>query len=79
MQAVFIFFRNIKTEPAMGLPENITKIRTSKGISQKDLAGAARISKRSLIRYERGKCRPHYLVADRIARALDVTVNDLLK
>lgn len=55
----------------------VDKIRIQKGVSIRELADRAGISKSHVQRIEAGECSPSLEVMCRIARALDVSVTDL--
>ncbi|MBQ7940993.1 MAG: helix-turn-helix transcriptional regulator [Muribaculaceae bacterium] len=57
---------------------NVKDIRLKKGLSQEKLANMAEIDRTYLPDIERGKRNVSLAVADRIARALDVSLKDLL-
>ena len=58
--------------------ERLEAYRVLSGLSQASLAGMTGITINSLSRYERGENLPGIPHAVRIARALDVTVSDLI-
>lgn len=59
--------------------QNIAKLRKQKKLSQEDLAGAAEIDRSFLSEIENGYKNLSILVLFRIAKALDVTPERLLK
>lgn len=62
------------------LKDNLTKLRKTKGITRMDLAKLSGVSYRSLCYMEWGDARsPSIATVEKIAKALDVTVNDLIK
>lgn len=62
------------------LAENIKKYRAKLGLSQEDLARAAGITHSALSKIEAGySLNPRVLTVQKIAIALDVTVDALLK
>ena len=58
---------------------NIRKIRVARGMSVKDLASEVGVSAMTIYRYETGKRNPTILVAYKMATALGVTVDELIK
>ena len=63
----------------MGVINNIKSARMEKDILQEDLARAINCSLRSLSRYETGESSPSIEVAIRIARYLDLGLDDLFR
>jgi transcriptional regulator with XRE-family HTH domain len=59
--------------------QNTQRLRRSKKLSQEELADRARIHQTYLSGVERGRRNPSILVLDRIARALGVDVEDLVR
>ena len=57
---------------------NIRKIRVAKGLSVKSLAATVGVSAMSIYRYETGHRLPDIDVAFKIAKALGVTVDELI-
>lgn len=57
----------------------IKKIRESAGMSQEALANASGVTRVSIARYESGERIPPLDIAARIARALNCTIDDLMK
>ena len=62
----------------MSLGNTIKSLRTSKKLTQYELAQKANISKNALWNYENDKREPRIEVLEKIAFALDVSMNDLL-
>lgn len=56
---------------------NMKKIRTEKGLKQKDLVSITGLSKASISLYESGNGKPSINSAFKIAKALGVTVDEL--
>lgn len=54
----------------------IKAVRESRGLSIRDLAELAGINKSQIVRIESGQSDPHYTTLLRIARALEVNVED---
>lgn len=63
----------------MSIGANIGKLRTKKGLSQKQLAEATSVTKGMIARIEIDDRVPPLLLAARIADVLGCTVDDLLK
>lgn len=61
----------------MEMPEVIRTRRAQLGLSQTDLATAAGVDRRQIRRYEAGEQQPALNVAVAIARALQISVNEL--
>ena len=57
----------------------VQQLRRARGLSQEDLAHAARIHQTYLSGVESGKRNPTVVVLDRIATALGVDIADLFK
>src|SRR3954447_25755642 len=64
-----------ESEPQFG--ENIKRLRQEAGLSQAGLAAAAGIHTRQITRYESGQQQPALGVAQRLAQALGVTLDEL--
>lgn len=62
----------------MNFSERVKSLREKKNLTQEELAKAARVSSRMIQRYENNISRPRYEAAERIAKALDVPVSQLL-
>ncbi|MEC4041900.1 helix-turn-helix domain-containing protein [Myroides odoratimimus] len=60
------------------LGNNISSIRTKKGISQDDLAKEIRLSRPSVANIEKGKQRPSIFTLVQISKLLEVSLSDLL-
>ena len=62
------------------ISKNIKKLRQAKGLSQDSLSKAADVSYNSIIKLETGGItNPTIETLQKIAKALDVSVDDLLK
>ena len=62
------------------LAENIKRYRAGRGLTQEDLARAAGITHSALSKIEVGYSRdPRVMTVQKIAQALGVTVDDLLR
>lgn len=55
----------------------IRELRTDRGLSQAEVAGALGVSRQTVISLERGRYSPSLPLAFRIARYFDSTVDDL--
>lgn len=58
---------------------NLQRLRRDKGYSQEDLSGRSGVHQTYLSGVERGKRNPTVLVLDKIARALEVDLEDLTR
>ncbi|KKS33065.1 MAG: hypothetical protein UU96_C0033G0001 [Parcubacteria group bacterium GW2011_GWC2_42_13] len=61
------------------LGENLKHIRTTKGISQGDIARSLEVSRGFISNIENGKTNPTLATIARLAKAVGASVNDLLK
>ena len=61
----------------MDLPDVIRTRRAALGLSQTELANAAKLHVRQIARYEAGEQQPSLSVAVQLAEALDVSLNQL--
>ena len=61
------------------LGKNLKRIRTSKGISQGDIARSLEVSRGFISTIENGKTNPTLATITKLAKALDVSVDTLLK
>lgn len=59
--------------------ENIKKFREKCKISQEELARRTGISQSAISLYEKGEITPKIAIADKLANALGVTIEQLLK
>lgn len=57
---------------------NLKAIRKMRGMTQADLATASSIHRITIARYETGAVEPNIKSAERLAKALGVTVDDLI-
>lgn len=65
---------------ALGIGRNIARLRQAKSLTQKELAGSAGISIQYLSRIEEGNCpRPHVKTLSRIAYALGIAIDELVR
>jgi transcriptional regulator with XRE-family HTH domain len=58
--------------------DNLKRLRTDKGISQEDLASKIHVHPNHLSRYERGLSAPSIAVVVEIAKAFDVSIDELI-
>ena len=58
---------------------NLQAIRKARGLTQGELAQAAQINRVTIAKYEAGKVDPTMKSAERLANALGVTINDLIR
>ncbi len=63
----------------MNIGENIKYIRKSKGLTQRELAEKIGVTDSAITRYEKGDREPNIETLNKIATALEVTINDLIK
>ena len=66
-------------DEAQKLGENLKRIRTEKGITQGDIARALEIDKSFVSNIENGKTNPTLATIAKIAKAIGVSVDELLK
>lgn len=59
--------------------ENIRYFREKRQISQEELAKRAGITQSAISLYEKGEITPKLIVADKIASALGITIEQLMK
>ena len=62
----------------MKFNERLKKYREEKGLTQAQLSELARITTRQIQNYEGGKARPRLDAAEKIAKALNITTDELL-
>lgn len=62
----------------MSIGTNIKKIRTDKKITRKELAEKIEVSEPTISRYENGKREPNIETLNKIARALNVSILELI-
>ncbi len=60
-----------------GLGNRLREVRTQRGLSQADLAGCARVSRKTINTVENRVFVPSTVLALRLARALETTVEEL--
>lgn len=58
---------------------NLKRIRTKKGISQGDIARELKVSRGFISTIENGKTNPTLATIAKLAKAISVSVNELLK
>lgn len=61
------------------LGKNLKRIRTEKGVSQADIANSLKVSRGFVSNLENGKTNPTLATITRVADALGVTTDELLK
>ena len=66
-------------DEAQRLGENLKRIRTEKGISQGDIARALEMDKGFISNIENGKTNPTLATITKLAKAVGVSVDELLK
>ena len=66
-------------DEAQKLAENLRRIRTSKGISQGDIVKATGIDKAMISNIENRKTNPTLTTIAKIAKAIGVSVGELMK
>ena len=66
-------------DEAEKLGQNLKRIRTEKGISQGDIARSLGVSRGFVSNLENGKTNPTLATITKIAEAIEVTTNELLK
>lgn len=64
---------------AKKLGDNLRRIRTKKGITQGDIAKSLEVSRGFVSNLENGKTNPTLATIARVAEALGVTTDELLK
>ena len=63
----------------MTIAENIRRLREAKSMTQEDLAAALGITASAVSLWESGKRSMNVKQADKLAQALGVTLNDLMR
>lgn len=58
--------------------ENLKRLRVEKGISQEDMAKKIKIHANHVSRYERGLSAPSIEVVEKMAKLLDVSIDELV-
>ena len=66
-------------DEAQKLGENLKRIRTEKGISQGDIARALEVDKSFVSNIENGKTNPTLATIIKLAKAIGVSTDELLK
>ncbi len=64
---------------AKKLGENLKRIRTAKGISQGDIARSLDVDKAFISNIENGKANPTLATIAKLAKAIGVSVGELMK
>lgn len=75
---MLILRENINSYIMIGFSENLKRIRTQKGISQDELSKKNEIHPVQFSRYERAQSVPSIDVVQKIADALEVTIDELV-
>lgn len=57
----------------------LKEVRKSKGMTQAELSARSHVNRVSIAKYETGKSVPTIETAGRLAAALDVTIEDIVK
>jgi len=70
---------NMNKEESIKLGQNLKRIRTKKGISQGDIARALDVSRGYISNIENGKTNPTLATISRLAKAVNVSINELIK
>ena len=60
------------------ISKNIRALRTTKGLTQEELAAALHVTRQTVSNYENGRSRPDIDMVLRIAQALETDANDVL-
>jgi transcriptional regulator with XRE-family HTH domain len=58
--------------------ENLKRLRTERGISQEEMAKKIKVHANHLSRYERGLSAPSIEVVEKMAKLLDVSIDELV-
>lgn len=66
-------------EESVKLGQNLKKIRTKKGISQGDIARTLDVSRGYISNIENGKTNPTLATISRLAKAVGVSIDELMK
>lgn len=69
----------MSSDTAKKLGENVRKIRLAKNMTQGDLCDKLKIDTGYLSNLEQGKKNPTLTTIERIAKALDVSIDELMK
>jgi transcriptional regulator with XRE-family HTH domain len=75
---MLILRENINSFIMVGFSENLKRVRTQKGISQEELSKKIDIHPVQFSRYERAQSVPSIDVVQKIADALEVTIDELV-
>lgn len=62
----------------MKFAQKLQMLRMSKGYSQKEIAEFVNVSQPTIWAYESGRAKPHLNTLKQLARALNVSVDDLV-
>ena len=63
----------------MTIGQNIKKFREAKNLTQMQLAEKVGIARPAITQFERGSRVPNMPIGEAIAKALDCTINDLIR
>jgi len=66
-------------EESIKLGQNLKKIRTKKSISQGDIARTLDVSRGYISNIENGKTNPTLATISRLAKAVEVSIDELMK
>lgn len=69
----------MKKIESVRLGKNLKKIRTDKGISQGDIARSLDVSRGYISNIENGKTNPTLATISRLAKAVNVSIDELMK
>jgi len=69
----------MRKEESVKLGQNLKKIRTKKGISQGDIARTLDVSRGYISNIENGKTNPTLATISRLAKAVGVSIDELMK
>ena len=61
------------------IAEKLVELRTSKGVTQEDVAQSLSISNKTVSKWENGKCMPDYSIIELLCKELDITISELLE
>ncbi|MFP4539374.1 MAG: helix-turn-helix domain-containing protein [Candidatus Paceibacterota bacterium] len=69
----------MKKEESIKLGQNLKRIRTRKGISQGDIARTLDVSRGYISNIENGKTNPTLATIAKLAKAVNVSIDELMK
>ena len=76
---VTLWYTSFVPKEALQLGKNLKRIRTEKGISQGDIVRTLGVSRSFISNIENGKTNPTLATIAKLAKALDVPIEDLIK